>query len=103
MRRSATSRFSRPLSSFVIGSLFVLAVLAGVGFASFVLAELGGWGAFDIKLGPLEFFSYEVLNNDGWNLHWRSGTFYLAILAGLLNALRPLFFARHSMATLRRD
>lgn len=103
MQRLMTSRLSRPLYSFAIGSMFVLAVLAGVGFASFVLAELGGWGAFDIKLGPLEFFSYEVLNNDGWNLHWRSGTFYLAILAGLINTLRPLFSARQGMATLRRN
>ena len=103
MKRLMPNRFLRPLYTFVIGSLFVLVVMAGVGSASVVLAELGGWGAFDIRLGQLEFFSYGILDNGGWSAHWESGVFYLAIFAGLINALRPLFSARQGMAKLRRD
>ena len=103
MKRLMPTRFLKPLYSFAIGSIFVLAILFGFGSASFVLAELGGWGAFDIRLGQLEFFEYEILDNGGWAVVYGSGVFYLAILAGLLNALRPLLSVRQDMATLHRD
>ncbi|MDE2867315.1 MAG: hypothetical protein OXR64_14635 [Chloroflexota bacterium] len=93
----------RSLFLFVVGSLLVLGVLVGVGSASAILAVLASWGGFDIKLGQLEFFEYEILDSGGWATIYGSGVFYLAIFAGLINALRPLFSARRGMAMTGRD
>ena len=93
----------RSLVLFVVGSLLVFAVLLGVGSASAILAVLAGWGGFGIRLGQLEFFEYEILDNGGWATIYGSGVFYLAVFAGLINALRPLFSVRRGMAMPARD
>lgn len=93
----------RSLFLFVVGSLLVFGVLVGVGSATAILAVLASWGGFDIRIGQLEFFEYEVLDNGGWETIYGSGVFYLAVFAGLINALRPLFSARRGMAMPGRD
>jgi len=73
-------------ASFVFGFVVVGLLLLCFAFGLAIIADIRGWESFSIGSGLLTIFSYER-TPDGTETVIGTGTFVLALLAGVLNAV----------------
>jgi hypothetical protein len=74
------------VASFVLGFLAVGLLLICSAFGLAIIADVRGWGYFNIGSGLLTIISYER-TPDGTETVIGAGTIVLALLAGVLNAV----------------
>jgi hypothetical protein len=73
-------------ASFVFGFLAVGLLLICFAFGLAIIADIRGWGSFNIGSGLLTIISYKRMP-DGTETVIGAGTIALALLAGFLNAV----------------
>jgi hypothetical protein len=83
-------------ASFVFGFLAVGLLLICFAFGLAIIADVRGWGSFNIGSGLLTIFGYKRMP-DGTETVIGAGTMVLALLAGVLNAVAgTVLWARSS-------